>query len=84
MGAGYPFMEALNSTTSKLKMFSNQEQEKVLNRHLVGFEVVSRICDQAVKPILMEIEQAVVNECSMEIEYCAGYEGHPKHRVFDS
>ncbi|MBU3187308.1 helix-turn-helix transcriptional regulator [Clostridium estertheticum] len=83
MESGYPFMESLNNATSKLKMFSNQEQEKVLNRHLVGFEVVSRICDPAVKPILMELEQAVANECSMEIEYCTGYEGHPKHRVVD-
>lgn len=83
MESGYPFMESLNNATSKLKMFSNQEQEKVLNRHLVGFEVVSRICDPAVKSILMELEQAVANECSMEIEYCTGYEGHPKHRVVD-
>ncbi|MBU3075881.1 helix-turn-helix transcriptional regulator [Clostridium estertheticum] len=83
MESGYPFMESLNNATSKLKMFSNQEQEKVLNRHLVGFEVVSRICDPAVKPILMELEQAVANECSLEIEYCTGYEGHPKHRVVD-
>ena len=83
MESGYPFMESLNSATSKLKMFSNQEQEKVLNRHLVGFEVVSRICNPAVKPILMELEQAVANECSTEIEYCTGYEGHPKHRVVD-
>ncbi|MBU3099690.1 MULTISPECIES: helix-turn-helix transcriptional regulator [Clostridium] len=83
MESGYPFMESLNNATSKLKMFSNQEQEEVLNRHLVGFEVVSRICDPAVKPILMELEQAVANECSMEIEYCTGYEGHPKHRVVD-
>ncbi|HEY5555641.1 helix-turn-helix transcriptional regulator [Acetobacterium sp.] len=83
MESGYPFMESLNNATSKLKMFSNQEQEKVLNRHLVGFEVVSRICDPAVKPILMALEQAVANECSMEIEYCTGYEGHPKHRVVD-
>lgn len=83
MESGYPFMESLNSATSKLKMFSNQEQEKVLNRHLVGFEVVSRICDSAVKPILMELEQSVANHCSMEIEYCTGYEGHPTHRVVD-
>ncbi|QUH20776.1 helix-turn-helix transcriptional regulator [Alkaliphilus sp. B6464] len=83
MESGYPFMESLNNATSKLKMFSNQEQEKVLNRHLVGFEVVSRICDPAVKPILMELEQAVANECSMEIEYCTGYEGRPKHRLVD-
>lgn len=83
MEAGYPFMEALNSATSKLKMFSNQEQEKALNRHLVGFEVVSRICDPAIKPILREIEQAVANKYSIEIEYCTGSEGHPKHRVVD-
>ena len=83
MEAGYPFVEALNSATSKLKMFMNEEQEKVLNRHLVGFEVVSRICDPAVKPILMELEEAVANEWSMEIEYCTGYEGHATHRVVD-
>lgn len=81
--AGYPFIEALNSATSKLKMFSNEEQEEVLNRHLVGFEVVSRICEPSIKSILMEIEQAVANECSMEIEYRTGYEGHPNHRVVD-
>lgn len=81
--SGYPFIESLNSATSKLKMFSNQEQQKVLNRHVVGFEVVSRICHPAVKPILMELEQAVANQCSMEIEYRTGYEGHPKHRVVD-
>lgn len=81
--AGYPFIEALNSATSKLKMFSNEEQEEVLNRHLVGFEVVSRICEPTVKSILMEIEQAIANECSMEIEYCTGYEGHHNHRVVD-
>jgi hypothetical protein len=45
--------------------------------------LVSRICDPAIKPILMELEQAVANECSMEIEYCTGYEGHVKHRVVD-
>ena len=79
--AGYPFMEALNRATSKLKMFSSEEQEKILNRHLVGFEVVSRVCEDSVKSILMEIEQAIANECSMEIEYCTGYEGNPSHRV---
>ncbi|MFL0249987.1 helix-turn-helix transcriptional regulator [Clostridium neuense] len=83
MEAGYPFAEALNSATSKLKMFSNQEQEKVLNRHLVGFEVVSRVCDPAVKPILMEIEQAVASERSMEIDYSTGYEGRTSNRVVD-
>ena len=83
MEAGYPFKEALNSATSKLRLFSNQKQEKALNRHLVGLEVMSRICDPAVKSALMEIEQAVANEFSVEIEYCAGYDGHQQHRIVD-
>ena len=81
--AGYPFSEALNSASSKLKMFSNQEQEKILNRHLAGFEVVSRISDPSVKPILMELEGAVANEYSVDIEYCTCHEEHSKHRVVD-
>ncbi len=83
MEAGYPYMEALNSATSKIRMYSNQEQEKDLNRHLLGFEVVSRICDPAVKPIMMELEHAVADECSMAIEYCSGYEGNLKQRIVD-
>lgn len=81
--AGYPFSETLNSATPKLKVFSNQEQEKILNRHLVGFEVVSRICDPSVKSILMELEGAVANEYSVDIEYCTGHEVHSKHRIVD-
>ncbi|MGB5824653.1 MAG: WYL domain-containing protein [Proteocatella sp.] len=81
--AGYPFSEALNSATSKLKMFSNQEQEIILNRHLVGFEVVGRNCDPSIKSILMELEGAVANEYSVDIEYCTGHEVHSKHRVID-
>ena len=81
--AGYPFSEALNSATSKLKMFSNREQEKILNRHLAGFEVVSRFSDPSVKTILMELEGAVANEYSVDIEYCTSHEEHSKHRVVD-
>lgn len=83
METGYPFIEALNSATSKLKMSSNQEQEKALNSHLVGFEVVNCIFNPIVKIILREIEQAVANEYSIEIEYCSGHEGHPRHRSVD-
>ncbi|TGE34736.1 WYL domain-containing protein [Desulfosporosinus fructosivorans] len=81
--AGYPFNEALNNATSKLKMYSNQEQKSMLNRHLVGFEVISRIGDPSIKPVLVELEQAVANECSVEIEYRTGREEQPKHRVID-
>jgi predicted DNA-binding transcriptional regulator YafY len=81
--AGYPFGEALNSATEKLKMYSNQEQESVLNRHLAGFEVVSRDFDPSVKTILMELEQAVANGNSVEIEYRTSHEEQPRSRVID-
>ncbi|OAA84846.1 hypothetical protein WY13_02749 [Clostridium ljungdahlii] len=35
------------------------------------------------KKSLLQWKQAVANECSVEIEYCTGYEGHPKRRVVD-
>lgn len=81
--AGYPFNEALSNATSKLKMYSNQEQESILNRHLAGFEVINRIGDPSIKPVLVELEQAVANECSVEIEYRTSHEEQPKHRVID-
>ncbi len=81
--AGYPFSEALNNATSKLKMYSNQGQESLLNRHLIGFEVISRVFNPSVKAILMELEQAVANELSVEIEYRTGHEENPRHRVID-
>jgi len=43
--AGYPFGEALNNATEKLKMYSSQEQKSVLNRHLAGFEVISLVLE---------------------------------------
>ena len=36
--AGYFFSEELNRATLKLKMYSNQEQERVLKQHLEGLE----------------------------------------------
>lgn len=81
--AGYPFSEALSNATSKLKMYSNQEQESILNRHLAGFEVINRVFDPSVKTVLMELERAVANEYSVEIEYRTGHEEHPRHRVID-
>lgn len=44
-GAGYFWGEALDSATSKLKMYSNQEQDKVINQHLEGLEVLAQLED---------------------------------------
>lgn len=81
--AGYPFSEALNRATEKLKMYSNQEQESILNRHLAGFEVINREFDPFVKTTLEELERAVANEYSVEIEYRASNNEQPKRRVID-
>ncbi len=68
-GAGYPFHEVLCSATDKLKLYANQKQENALNRHTIGFEVVSRAIDPSMKLMLEEIEQSVANETSVEIIY---------------
>lgn len=81
--AGYPLSEALGNATSKLKMYSNQEQVSILNRHLAGFEVINRMGDPSIQPVLVELEQAVENEFSVEIDYRTSREERPKNRVID-
>ncbi len=81
--AGYPFSESLNNATQKLKMYSNREQESILNRHLAGFEVINRDIAPAVKLTLEELERAVANEYSVEIEYRTSREEQPQTRVID-
>ncbi len=81
--AGYPFSESLNKATQKLRMYSNREQESILNRHLAGFEVLNRDIDPSVKLILEELEQAVANEYSVEIEYRTNRDDRPRSRVLD-
>lgn len=81
--AGYPLSEALGNATSKLNMYSNQEQESILSRHLAGFEVINRMGDPSVQPVLAELEQAVANEFSVEIDYRTSREEQHKNRVID-
>ena len=81
--AGYPLSEALDNATSKLKLYSNQEQEKVLNHHLAGFEVINRMADPSVQLVLAELEQAAANGFSVEIDYRTGREEQPRNRVID-
>lgn len=81
--AGYPFSESLNKATQKLKVYSNREQESILNRHLAGFEVINRDIAPSVKLTLEELELAVANEYSVEIEYRTSHEEQPRPRVID-
>jgi predicted DNA-binding transcriptional regulator YafY len=81
--AGYPLSEALENATSKLKMYSNQEQERLLSHHLAGFEVINRRGYPAVQPVLQELEHAVANEWSVEISYRNSHEEQSPNRVID-
>jgi predicted DNA-binding transcriptional regulator YafY len=81
--AGYPLSEALDNATTKLKMYSNQEQESILNHHLAGFEVINRIANPSIQPILAELEQAVEKGLSIEIDYRTGREEQAKKRMID-
>ena len=81
--AGYPFSESLDSATKKLRLFSTQEQEGILNRHLAGFDVISREIDPAVQRTLEELERAAANGTSVEIEYRTGREEQSKPRRID-
>lgn len=81
--AGYPFSETLDSATKKLRMHSTQEQEGVLNRHLAGFDVISRDIDPSVRKTLEALEKAAASETSVEIEYRTGREEQPHARLID-
>ncbi|MEO3946309.1 YafY family protein [Gorillibacterium sp. CAU 1737] len=81
--AGYPLSEALEKATSKLKMYSNQEQERILSHQLAGFEVINRRGYPAVQPVLQELEHAVANEGSVEISYRTRHEEQSPNRVID-
>jgi predicted DNA-binding transcriptional regulator YafY len=81
--AGYFLDEALNSATSKLTKFSNQEQDKMIKQHLEGFEIVSPNAQSSMEPILKKIEESIVNETSVEMEYRTNNEEQPKHRLIN-
>lgn len=81
--AGYPLGEALEQAASKLKMYSNHEQEHKLSHHLAGFEVINRKGNPAIQPVLQQLEQAVAHERSVDITYRNRYEERSPNRVID-
>ncbi|MFD3271091.1 helix-turn-helix transcriptional regulator [Paenibacillus dendritiformis] len=81
--AGYFLGEALDRATSKLTMYSNQEQERRIKQHLKGLEVISPTGKSSMEPILKQLEQGIVNESSVEIEYHTNREEQSKRRIVD-
>lgn len=81
--AGYFSEEALNSATSKLMMHSNQEQESMIKQHLEGVEVIGSLGKPTIEPILKTLEQGVLNESSVEMDYQTSHEEQSKRRIVD-
>jgi len=81
--AGYPLSKALDNASSKLKMYSNQEQESILNHQIAGFEAINCMVNIAIQPTLEKLEQAVEKEFSVEINYRTGRKEQSKNRMID-
>ncbi|KAA8784350.1 WYL domain-containing protein [Paenibacillus amylolyticus] len=81
--AGYPLSDSLENATSKLKMYSNEQQESTLNHQLTGFEVINRMISPSNQLILAELEHAVEQEISVEMDYRTNHEEKPKNRIID-
>ncbi|AXI10386.1 DNA-binding transcriptional regulator [Oceanobacillus zhaokaii] len=81
--AGYYGGEALNSAISKLRKYSNQEQETKINQHLSSLEVISRLSSLSMKPFLKELELAIADGYSVKILYHINGEEQSNYRLVD-
>ncbi len=81
--AGYPFSDALSRVIEKLKLYSTEEQESMLNRYIVGFEVAKQHIVPSLKALLEELTIAIANEQSIEIVYRTKRDEKHQSRVID-
>ncbi|RCW77144.1 helix-turn-helix transcriptional regulator [Saliterribacillus persicus] len=81
--AGYYGGEALNRAISKLRKYSNQEQETNINQHVTSLEVISRLSSLAMEPFLKKLDQAVAEGYSVKVLYHKSAEGQSKYRLLD-
>ncbi|MGD7009880.1 helix-turn-helix transcriptional regulator [Metabacillus sp. 84] len=81
--AGYYGGEALNRAISKLRNYSNQEQETKINHHLNSLEVISRLNSLSRDPFLSELEKAVADAHTVKIQYNKNAEEKSAYRIFD-
>lgn len=81
--SGYPFSDALSSAIEKLRLFSTEEQARILNRHIVGFEVAKQHIVPSLKALLEELTVSIANQQAIEIEYRTKSEEQHRSRVID-
>lgn len=81
--SGYPFSDALSSAIEKLKCYSTQEQEVILNRHIEGFEVAKQHIAPEIKMLLEALTSAITDEQSVEIDYRTKVEEKKQTRIIN-
>lgn len=81
--SGYPFSDALSSAVDKLRLYSTEEQEQLLNRHAEGFEVAKQHTVPSLKASIEALTSAVGNETSVEIVYRTKREEVSQSRMID-
>ncbi|MBM7566911.1 helix-turn-helix transcriptional regulator [Paenibacillus sacheonensis] len=82
--AGYPYGEALKQAIAKLKRYTNEEQRTAIERHLVGFDVISGTgLDTGMEAALQQLEQAVAASRTMSIVHHKGIGLETQRRQID-
>ncbi|SFB07678.1 Predicted DNA-binding transcriptional regulator YafY, contains an HTH and WYL domains [Lentibacillus halodurans] len=81
--AGYPFSDALHEAIAKLKRYTNPEQLHAIDRHSVGFDVISPLPDASLEPLLQELEVAAAEGYTLLMEYQKGYRDSSRKRRVD-
>jgi predicted DNA-binding transcriptional regulator YafY len=81
--AGYFSGEALKSAASKLALYSTREQESLVRQRVEGLDVIGSAPELSADSLLKELEQGVINQVSMEMDYYTAREDQPKRRKID-
>lgn len=81
--AGYPFADALNRAIDKLKLYTNEEQLDHMERHSDGLSVIHPPVDRSQQSLLQELEVAVANARTLEMQYTSGNEATSLVRSLD-
>lgn len=78
--AGYPLSAALDSATSKLFQYSNEEQGRTLDHHRMGLDVINSTDSASIEVKLSALDRAVAEENTVAIEYRTGRDEHHQKR----
>jgi len=81
--SGFPFNDALDRAIEKIKLYSTEEQGRILNRYIEGFEVANQHIGPELKVLLEAITLSIASEQSIEMTYRTKNEEHHQTRMID-